>query len=144
MCDLVFVQPESPYFKDSKMECAIFVAWNLIKLCIKLELHLILFHEQVLLNCGVQNKDPIVWLIWASLPRPVSCPPLARSHPHTVLHTCHSRSFKLSIFKHNSSWENDTPYIGILEVRGFRLQKYPVTHISLQQVERLMLHHWML
>jgi|CryBogDrversion2_4_1035264.scaffolds.fasta_scaffold446486_1 hypothetical protein len=41
MCDQKYVWTESPYLKDSKMVSAIFVAWKLTKLGMKLKL----FHK---------------------------------------------------------------------------------------------------
>jgi hypothetical protein len=43
-------------------------------------MHEINLFLQALLAQGVLNKDPTVWLTRASLPTPVSCPPLGGSH----------------------------------------------------------------
>ncbi len=48
----------------------------------------------------VLNKDLTTWLTEASLPTPVSCPPLGGSHMPTAWCTRPSKSFNLSIFKH--------------------------------------------
>jgi hypothetical protein len=36
LCELIIVRPESPYFKDSWMGCAIFEEWKFTKLCMEM------------------------------------------------------------------------------------------------------------
>ncbi len=95
--DPTYLWPESPYFKNFKIGQALFVAWTLLELFMKLELCWILFHGKFCYLVGVLNKDHSVWLIGTSLPTPVSCPPLGGSHSCTARHICSSKSLKLRV-----------------------------------------------
>ncbi len=81
--------------------CAIFVAWKLTKLCIKLESFSILFPEKAPLTRRGPKKEPTVWQTGVSLQTPLSCPLLGGSHLCRAWHTHPLKSFKLSIFINN-------------------------------------------
>ncbi len=79
------------YFKDTKIECAIFVARKLTKLCLKLELCSIPFHEQAMTAHGVPNKGPSVRLTGAIQPPSETISSLSillQGHKNRMCHFC--------------------------------------------------------